>query len=218
VQKEGDVMGQIWSYENGVEGHKWVKQSEENAELHGGARIVCSCGWTGKTDRDGTPERHIESVDEWKEHCLSGNITSDDEAVDRPSIPEYAICPHCKTTGGNIKFYQKTDYAEIYYCKTCFRYFNVASANFRELQKGFRDDEAVDRPARYQRGGMDVIDWQYSKSTEAGDAFCEGSIVKYLRRLGEKGDKIEQLKKARVFLDRMIEHAEKEGKENAENT
>ena len=73
--------------------------------------------------------------------------------------------------------------------------------------------EAVDRPARYQKGGLDVIAYMYSKSREAGDAFCEGSILKYLRRLGEKDTRINELKKAQVFLVRMIEHEEKEEKE-----
>lgn len=41
-------------------------------------------------------------------------------------------------------------------------------------------------------------------------SFCLGNSVKYIWRAGEKGDKIEDLKKARWYLDREIQKLEKE--------
>lgn len=39
--------------------------------------------------------------------------------------------------------------------------------------------------------------------------FCRGNALKYLWRAGEKGDEIEDLKKARWYLDREIARLEK---------
>lgn len=43
--------------------------------------------------------------------------------------------------------------------------------------------------------------------------FCRGNAVKYIWRAGEKGDPIEDLKKARWYIDREIERLN--GKETA---
>jgi len=64
--------------------------------------------------------------------------------------------------------------------------------------------ETIDHPAHY--GGADnpyeaikVIEaWGLDKS------FCLGNVVKYISRAGKKGDQIEDLKKARWYLDREI--------------
>jgi hypothetical protein len=39
--------------------------------------------------------------------------------------------------------------------------------------------------------------------------FCRGNAIKYLWRAGEKGDAIEDLKKARWYVDREIQRIEK---------
>jgi hypothetical protein len=39
--------------------------------------------------------------------------------------------------------------------------------------------------------------------------FCRGNAIKYLWRAGEKGDVIEDLRKARWYVDREIERIEK---------
>jgi len=39
--------------------------------------------------------------------------------------------------------------------------------------------------------------------------FCRGNAVKYIWRAGEKGDEIEDLKKARWYIDREIARLEK---------
>ncbi len=40
-------------------------------------------------------------------------------------------------------------------------------------------------------------------------SFCRGNAMKYLWRAGEKGDEIEDLKKARWYIDREIQRLEK---------
>jgi hypothetical protein len=42
--------------------------------------------------------------------------------------------------------------------------------------------------------------------------FCRGNAVKYIWRAGEKSNEIEDLRKARWYLDREIQRLEKEGK------
>lgn len=44
--------------------------------------------------------------------------------------------------------------------------------------------------------------------------FNLGNVVKYVARAGRKGDKVEDLKKARQYLEFEIEALEKEGKNN----
>lgn len=66
--------------------------------------------------------------------------------------------------------------------------------------------EAVDHPAHY--GGADNP-YEAIKVIEAwGLGFCLGNTVKYISRAGKKGDPLEDLKKARWYLDRAIQRGE----------
>lgn len=66
--------------------------------------------------------------------------------------------------------------------------------------------DPVERPAHYTaRGGIDTREFIQSN----GLGFCEGSIIKYVRRWREKNG-LEDLRKARNFLDFLIESAERE--------
>lgn len=61
---------------------------------------------------------------------------------------------------------------------------------------------AVDHPLHY--GGADNP-YEAIKVIEAwGLGFCLGNTVKYISRAGRKGDAIEDLEKARWYLDREI--------------
>ena len=67
--------------------------------------------------------------------------------------------------------------------------------------------EAVNHPAHY--GGADNP-YEAIKVIEAwGLGFCLGNTVKYISRAGKKGDVLEDLKKARWYLDREIQRREK---------
>lgn len=64
--------------------------------------------------------------------------------------------------------------------------------------------DAVNHPKHYTHGGIETIDvieaWQLG--------FCLGNTVKYISRAGRKGDALEDLKKARWYLEREIARME----------
>jgi hypothetical protein len=67
--------------------------------------------------------------------------------------------------------------------------------------------EAVNHPAHY--GGADNT-YEAIKVIEAwGLGFCLGNTVKYISRAGKKDDIVQDLKKARWYLDREIANLEK---------
>lgn len=69
--------------------------------------------------------------------------------------------------------------------------------------------DMVNHPPHYQgANGLEAID-----VIEAfGLGFCLGNTIKYLLRAGRKGDTVEDLKKARWYLDREIARRENGGK------
>ena len=68
------------------------------------------------------------------------------------------------------------------------------------------DVDMVNHPPHYRRGGMEVID-----VIEAfGLGFALGNAVKYILRAGRKGNRLEDLKKARFYVEREIAHEEKQ--------
>lgn len=64
--------------------------------------------------------------------------------------------------------------------------------------------DKVNSPSHYNAGAIEVIDaiedWQLG--------FHLGNVVKYVARAGHKGAKVEDLKKARWYLNREIERYE----------
>lgn len=65
---------------------------------------------------------------------------------------------------------------------------------------------AVNHPQHY--GGADNP-YEAIKVIEAWElGFCLGNTVKYISRAGKKGDALEDLKKARWYLDREIARRE----------
>lgn len=62
----------------------------------------------------------------------------------------------------------------------------------------------VDHPAHYNTGEIEVIDAIEDWSL----GFHEGNVVKYVARARHKGRELEDLKKARWYLDRAIANLE----------
>lgn len=58
----------------------------------------------------------------------------------------------------------------------------------------------IDHPSHYNRGKIEVIDF----IEDQGLSFHLGNVIKYIARAGSKGDKLEDLEKARWYLDRYI--------------
>jgi hypothetical protein len=61
--------------------------------------------------------------------------------------------------------------------------------------------DAVNHPAHYKTGGIEVIDFIEAKELN----YRLGNVVKYISRADYKGDKLENLKKAQWYLNREIE-------------
>lgn len=61
-------------------------------------------------------------------------------------------------------------------------------------------DNMIDHPSHYNKGKIEVIDF----IEDQGLSFHLGNVIKYVVRAGAKGDKLEDLKKARWYLDRYI--------------
>lgn len=61
-------------------------------------------------------------------------------------------------------------------------------------------------PTHYRQGGIEAIDGIAAACTglEGLEAFCTGNAIKYLWRWKRKGG-VEDLRKARWYIDRLIE-------------
>jgi len=69
-----------------------------------------------------------------------------------------------------------------------------------------KKSDPVNHPKHYTQG---IEMWEYSYSHNL--SFFEGNIIKYVTRWKHKGG-LEDLKKAKAYLDKLIEHTEKSGK------
>lgn len=65
-------------------------------------------------------------------------------------------------------------------------------------------NDPVSKPAHYTNGKIEVI--EYIEDQEFG--FHEANVIKYVSRARHKGKEIEDLKKARWYLDRKIKNLE----------
>lgn len=73
-----------------------------------------------------------------------------------------------------------------------------------EALEGPRDPDLINHPPHYTRGSIEPIDviedWRLG--------FCDGNALKYIARAKHKGSELEDLKKARWYLDRLIHQLE----------
>jgi len=68
--------------------------------------------------------------------------------------------------------------------------------------------DAVTKPKHYNNGGIEAIEYIKQQTREGFLAYCLGNTLKYLHRWEYKGHPLQDLKKARWYLDRMIEEVE----------
>ena len=61
-------------------------------------------------------------------------------------------------------------------------------------------EDVINHPSHYTRGKIEVIDFIKDQQLP----YHLGNVIKYIARAGHKGDKLEDLKKARWYLDRYI--------------
>ena len=67
--------------------------------------------------------------------------------------------------------------------------------------------DPVKFPAHYLEGGIDTFDFIKAK----GLTYEEGNIVKYVVRSRHKGNRLEDLQKAKWYLEKVIMEAEENG-------
>ena len=61
-------------------------------------------------------------------------------------------------------------------------------------------EDVINHPSHYTRGKIEVIDFIEDQQLP----YHLGNVIKYIARAGYKGDKLEDLKKARWYLGRYI--------------
>lgn len=87
---------------------------------------------------------------------------------------------------------------------TCSRY----ASNYLTTVSSKSDE--VNHPNHYNQGGIECIDCiRASMSPEGFQDYCKGNVIKYIHRWRFKGG-IQDLHKAQVYLNWLIESAEKE--------
>ena len=76
----------------------------------------------------------------------------------------------------------------------------VPTAEHMDAMYGNVEHDAVNHPSHYTRGKIEVIDFIEDQQLP----YHLGNVIKYVARAGYKGNKLEDLKKARWYLDRYI--------------
>jgi hypothetical protein len=82
---------------------------------------------------------------------------------------------------------------------------------YKEIRDALNDDvvDVVNSPSHYKSGGIEAIEGiEASMEPEAFVGYLKGNIMKYMWRYERKGKPIEDLKKARWYLDRLIQKVE----------
>jgi len=88
---------------------------------------------------------------------------------------------------------------------------------YKEIRDALNADavdgvDVVNSPPHYKTGGIEAIEGiEASMGPEAYAGYLKGNIMKYMWRYERKGKPIEDLKKARWYLDRLIGLREGEG-------
>ena len=66
-------------------------------------------------------------------------------------------------------------------------------------------------PDHYKIGGIETIDYMKAKSTpEEFNGHLRLTALKYLSRYGKKDNELQELKKAKWYLDRLVQELENE--------
>ena len=68
--------------------------------------------------------------------------------------------------------------------------------------------DAVTKPQHYNTGGIEAIDYIKQQLGSGFVEYCEGNTLKYLHRWRYKHNPSQDLRKARWYLDKMIESVE----------
>ena len=94
------------------------------------------------------------------------------------------------------------------YCPECLPKYSKVPKKKEEVVKTIEErgvelpkkEDVINHPLHYTRGKIEVIDFIEDQQLP----YHLGNVIKYIARAGYKGDKVEDLKKARWYLDRYI--------------
>ena len=126
-------------------------------------------------------------------------------------LVDYKDIVDLKTMKGYVERY---DYNETFTVEMIIRMIDDALAR-NEISESVAEEknapDMVNHPSHYSDKRIEVIDYIRDTLTKEGfTEYCGGNVLKYVSRWRHKGG-VEDLKKARVYLEWMIESAEKEG-------
>ena len=122
----------------------------------------------------------------------------------------------CPDYEGKLEINVSSDSNKTHYiCNSCAKYGEEGSTCKPDdgyfctgwVEKKAQKD-AVNHPDHYTQGGIECIDCiRASMSKEGFEDYCKGNVIKYLHRWRFKGG-VQDLKKASVYLNWLIESAE----------
>jgi len=68
--------------------------------------------------------------------------------------------------------------------------------------------DQVNKPAHYNNGGIEAIDYIKQQLGDGFKGYLEGNVLKYIHRHKYKGNRKQDLEKARWYLERLINEIE----------
>ncbi len=75
-----------------------------------------------------------------------------------------------------------------------------------KLAQAVKAQDLINKPNHYTAGSIEVLDF-----IEAWDLdFCAGNVIKYVSRSPYKGSELQDLKKAKFYIERIIQKLESE--------
>lgn len=125
-------------------------------------------------------------------------------------VSKELTCEGCNTTFVHTK--EKAQGRWPKYCPECLPKYSkvpkkkevavepVAQTIEEQVVELPKNEDVINHPSHYTRGKIEVIDFIEDQQLP----YHLGNVIKYIARAGYKGDKLEDLKKARWYLDRYI--------------
>lgn len=86
-------------------------------------------------------------------------------------------------------------------------YIGLEGAGRHEMKQKEKPEEAVDHPSHYNMGSIEVIDFIFDQGM--GPDFCVANAIKYLSRYKYKNKPIEDLEKAKWYIEYLINELKK---------
>lgn len=127
------------------------------------------------------------------EGCGTAFIHTKEKAQGR--WPKY--CPECLPKYSKVPKKQKEKEIVVTLANMVAKTLEEPEVKTIELPK---NEDVINHPSHYTRGKIEVIDFIEDQQLP----YHLGNVIKYIARAGHKGDKLEDLKKARWYLDRYI--------------